>query len=268
MNFDDAKGLAFAGRMNAPGHGMMTPGAQFGAPRQAQYNKQKEYSFLDTLDPKNQPKGYAPGYKKGEERLGTSIMAVAFNGGVVIGADSRTSTGSYVANRVSDKLTQVTDFVYCLRSGSAADTQAISEIAKYYLSIHAVESDDDVKVATAAHIFRDLCYHNKDRLMAGIIVGGWDSAKGGQVYSIPLGGSVVEQPFAIGGSGSTYIYGYCDDHFKPGMSKTECEDFVKRALAHAMTRDGSSGGVIRMVTITKDGPVRSFVDHNDLPVRQ
>ena len=32
-------------------------------------------------------------------------MAVSFNGGVVLGADSRTSTGSYVANRVTDKLT-------------------------------------------------------------------------------------------------------------------------------------------------------------------
>ena len=31
-------------------------------------------------------------------------MAVTFDGGVVLGADSRTSTGSYVANRVSDKV--------------------------------------------------------------------------------------------------------------------------------------------------------------------
>jgi 20S proteasome subunit beta 1 len=35
--------------------------------------------------------------------------------------------------------------------------------------------------------------------MAGIIVAGWDEKKGGQVYSIPLGGTLVQQPFAIGG---------------------------------------------------------------------
>lgn len=50
-------------------------------------------------------------------------MAVAFNGGVVIGADSRTTTGSYIANRVTDKLTYLHERVYCCRSGSAADTQ-------------------------------------------------------------------------------------------------------------------------------------------------
>lgn len=55
-------------------------------------------------------------------------MACKFRDGVVLAADSRTSTGSYVANRVTDKLTKVTDYVYCCRSGSAADTQAIADI--------------------------------------------------------------------------------------------------------------------------------------------
>lgn len=51
-------------------------------------------------------------------------MAVSFAGGVVMGADSRTTTGSYIANRTSDKITFVHDRVACCRSGSAADTQA------------------------------------------------------------------------------------------------------------------------------------------------
>ena len=53
--------------------------------------------------------GGAPGFaeRAGEVNLGTSIMAAAFDGGVVIGADSRTTTGSYIANRVTDKLTQL-----------------------------------------------------------------------------------------------------------------------------------------------------------------
>ena len=42
-------------------------------------------------------------------------MAAAYDGGVVLGADSRTSTGNYVANRVTDKLTQLTDKVAATR---------------------------------------------------------------------------------------------------------------------------------------------------------
>ena len=37
------------------------------------------------------------------------------------------------------------------------------------------------------------------------------------------------------------------------------------ALSLAMNRDGSSGGVIRMVVITKEGVERLFVPGNELP---
>lgn len=86
-----------------------------------------------------------------------------------------------------------------------------------------------------------------------------------QVFCIPLGGALVQQPFAIGGSGSTYIYGYCDANYKEGMTKAECQAFVKNALALAMARDGSSGGVIRLVTVDKDGTDREFFAGDKLP---
>uniref|UniRef100_A0A0K3CHL6 FGENESH: predicted gene_5.112 protein n=1 Tax=Rhodotorula toruloides TaxID=5286 RepID=A0A0K3CHL6_RHOTO len=37
------------------------------------------------------------------------------------------------------------------------------------------------------------------------------------------------------------------------------------ALAHAMSRDGSSGGTIRMAVITKEGVERFFVPGDQLP---
>lgn len=197
--------------------------------------------------------------------MGTSIMAVAFDGGVVVGADSRTTTGSYIANRVSDKLTPVHERIYCCRSGSAADTQAVSDIVAYYLNAHSMELGEAPRVATAASLFRDLCYNNKNSLQASIIVGGWDAQEGGQVFCIPLGGSLVRQPFAVGGSGSTYIYGYCDSQFKEGMTKEECLKFVRNALSLAMARDGSSGGVIRTCIIDKDGVTREMICGDELP---
>lgn len=94
---------------------------------------------------------------------------------------------------------------------------------------------------------------------------GWDPVEGGQVYEVPLGGACVRLPFAVGGSGSTYIYGFVDSAYRPGMSKEECITFVRAALSHAMARDGSSGGVIRTVTIDKDGVSRDFVAGDKLP---
>ena len=168
---------------------------------------------------------------------------------------------------MSDKLTEIGDRVYCCRSGSAADTQAISDIVRYNLASHAIALGENKlpRVVTAANLFRQMCYKYKSQLMAGIIVAGWDRVNGGQVYSIPLGGSMVRQQYSIGGSGSTYIYAFCDAYYKPNMTKDECRAFVKKALSHAMARDGSSGGVIRTVCITEDGVDRDFTGGNELP---
>lgn len=199
--------------------------------------------------------------------LQTTIMAVEFNGGVVIGADSRTSMGSYVANRVTDKLTQITDKIYCCRSGSAADTQAISAIVAYALNYHENQTGEEALVAEAASEMQKFCYDYRDSLMAGIIVAGWDKKKGGQVYSVPLGGMCIRQSCTIGGSGSSFVYGFIRENYRENMEKEDCVEFVKKTVFHAMHFDGSSGGVCRIGIITKDGIERRVFFGSEDPAK-
>nr|XP_046173411.1 proteasome subunit beta type-6-like isoform X3 [Oncorhynchus gorbuscha] len=195
----------------------------------------------------------------------TTIMAVEFDGGVVIGADSRTTTGAYIANRVTDKLTPIHDHIFCCRSGSAADTQAVADAVTYQLGFHSIELDEPPLVQTAANLFQQMCYRYREEMMAGIIVAGWDKRRGGQVYTVPMGGMIVRQPVSVGGSGSSYIYGFMDSNYKPGMTKEECLHFCTQALALAMERDGSSGGVARLAAITEEGLERRVVLGHQLP---
>ena len=79
------------------------------------------------------------------------------------------------------------------------------------------------------------------------------------------------------GSGSTFIYAFCDAKFRPGMNKEECVEFVQQgilssyqnlysipALSHAMSRDGSSGGVVRIGIIDKSGIERRMLMANHI----
>jgi 20S proteasome subunit beta 1 len=134
-----------------------------------------------------------------------------------------------------------------------------------YMDMHEAELGTPADVKTAATLFAKIIYTNKDRLSAGIICGGWDRHEGGSVYNIPLGGALVRQPWSIGGSGSTYIWAWCDANYREGMSREECEQFVRTGLALAMARDGSSGGCIRTVTIDANGVDRKFIAGNLLP---
>lgn len=54
--------------------------------------------------------------------VATTLVAARFDGGVVIGADSRTSQGSFVANRLTDKIAPVSPGIFLARSGSSAGT--------------------------------------------------------------------------------------------------------------------------------------------------
>ena len=92
----------------------------------------------------------------------------------------------------------------------AADTQAVSDYVRHYLGSHAIEVGKPPLVKTAASLAKRICYTNKEQLLAGVIVAGYDETAGGSVYVIPLGGTCLNVPFAIGGSGSTYIYGHVD----------------------------------------------------------
>lgn len=186
--------------------------------------------------------------------LGTTILAVSFDGGVVLAADSRTSSGSYVVNRTSNKLTKLTKNVYCCRSGSAADTQSLAKRTSNYLERYAIDVGTDVNVATAASLFHKLCYMNKWNISAGIIVAGYDPVNGGSVYSIPSGGSCVKLDYAIGGSGSIFLYSFFDANYRTSMTKDECVKFCQTAVAHAYSRDGSSGGLVRTIALTAGEP--------------
>jgi 20S proteasome subunit beta 1 len=219
------------------------------------------------------------GLKPGEVSTGTTIMAISCGAaGVVLGADGRVSTGSYVANRVSDKIVQVAPHIFVCRSGSAADTQALTDYLRYYLSSLALENNGLIRVRTAAHLMARLIYNNKDQLSAGVIVAGWDPVEGGTVYNVPAGGSCLQEPFCLGGSGSGYIYGLVDAVIRnpspvaTTFSLDQARVVIKQAISHAMARDGSSGGIIRTVVIPAGGTGavatfdRDYTPGNDLPL--
>jgi len=197
---------------------------------------------------------------------GTTIMAAVYDGGVVMGADSRTSTGNYVANRVTDKITSLAENIYICRSGSAADTQTISDYVRHMLKQRSIEVEGLPEVKLAANIAMQLAYGNKNNLSAGLIVAGWDDTAGPSVWAIPLGGTLIQVPFTVGGSGSSYVLGFCDKAWKPNMTREECEAFVRKTVSLAISRDGSSGGMIRTLTIDKTGAHRHLTMGHEVPV--
>merc|ERR1712010_24940 len=159
--------------------------------------------------------------------------------------------------------------VYLCRSGSAAHTQAVAGYANLYLNQHAIElGQKGCSVRSAANSGCEISYSNKAWMNAGMIIAGWDKKEKEKVFVVPLGGTMMEVPFAVGGSGSIYINAFVDRNWRPNMTKDECKAFVRKAVSLAISRDGSSGGVIRTVTVNKDEQTKEFVPGNEVAVYQ
>ena len=193
-----------------------------------------------------------------EKSLGTTILALVYDSGVMLAADSRTSSGSFIANRVADKIWPITKNIFACKAGTASDTQFLLQTTKNYMSQFAIEYNDKPPVKVAARILQQYQYEYKDYLSAALIVAGVDNLEGPCVYSVGMGGTMLKQDIALNGSGSGYIYGYVDSNFKKNMTRQEAKEFLKKCVSLAMYRDNSSGGVIRILDITKDGFSREY----------
>jgi len=126
-------------------------------------------------------------------------------------------------------------------------------------------------VASLANLVSRVNYNNKAGLVGAMIVAGWDAKLGGQVFGCPIGGTLAPAPaasegWATDGSGSTYIWGYLDSAWRPGMTRHEAQAVVVEALALAMARDGSSGGVVRLVTVDAEGARELFLRGDEVPL--
>jgi 20S proteasome subunit beta 1 len=204
--------------------------------------------------------------------LGTTLVALKYQDGVVVAADTRTSVSGYVSNKFARKINLVLDeasssssrCVIC-RSGSAADTQWLAKEAsneftarkwRYQLS--------HPTVSQVAHYLRDQMRSNDSSLQASLICAGYDDDSssssgggGGRIFGIAPGGTLWEEAVVcVSGSGSTFLYGHLDSlelTSRNLYSEEKAIALVTQLLKLSIKRDGSSGGLIRILVLNAKG---------------
>lgn len=228
-----------------------------------------------------------PNNNEAEIDLGTTLVAIKYSKGVVVGADTRTSAGGYVSNKFAYKINKIFEledydsdhnddvdpavpssasFSSCVlcRSGSAADTQWLAQNAKRQFRRRSLERPHyRPTISEVAHylryLVRDTQNHDSSSLQASLICAGYNAVdRKGQIYCITPGGSLWEEDhFCVSGSGSTVLLGYLDSLFDTKdvastYTEEETIELVTKLLRLSISRDGSSGGLIRLYVINEN----------------
>ena len=68
----------------------------------------------------------------GAESAGTTIVAMLYNNGLVMSADTFTTSSFRVANRFANKIKKIHDRIYCTGAGEASAIEACKDYLRYF----------------------------------------------------------------------------------------------------------------------------------------
>ena len=143
----------------------------------------------------------AEGLKPHFRKTGTTIAGIMFEGGVIIGADTRATGGSTVLDKMCEKLHYIAPNIYCAGAGTAADTQHVNRQVSQELALLRLNTGRQSRIVTAVTRLSDHLFKYQGHVGAYLILGGYD-VNGPQLYGISADGSFKHQPYTTLGSGS------------------------------------------------------------------
>ena len=229
-------------------------------------------SFVDFLS------GYAPELLPGNRPLpvgevsaphGTTIVALTFDGGVVMAGDRRATMGSMIASRHIEKVFPADEYSAVGIAGTAG--LAIELVRLFQLELEHYEKIEGslLSLDGKANRLATMIRGNLGLAMQGLAVvplfGGYDLDRGvGRIFSYDVtGGRYEEHEHHAVGSGSVFARGSLKKRWRPAMDADAAVRVAVEALVDAADDDSATGGPDRVrriwpvvATVTESGYLR------------
>ena len=205
--------------------------------------------FLHEHDPRLLPGGRAlPPGTVPEAPHGTTIVALEFDGGVVMAGDRRATMGSMIANREIEKVFGADEYSCVGIAGTAG--VAIELVRLFQVELEHYEKIEGTLLSLEgkANRLATMLRGNLALAMQGLVVvplfAGYDVDGGiGRIYSYDAtGGCYAERHHHSVGSGSLFARGALKKLWRPGLAPDAAVRVAVEALYDAADDDSATGG--------------------------
>ncbi len=206
---------------------------------------------------------------------GTTIVAAAFSGGVVMAGDRRATAGNMISQRDIEKVYRSDEFSCIGIAGAAGIGIDLVRLFQVELEHYEKLEGRALSLEGKANRLAGMVRANLGAAMQGFVVvplfAGYDTDEGvGRIFSYdPTGGRYEEQRFHSIGSGSVFARGSLKKLYADGMESAEAVMACMQALYDAADDDSATGGpdMARriwpiVVTVTADGYQRLSDDES------
>ncbi|XP_068150634.1 proteasome subunit beta type-7-like [Drosophila tropicalis] len=180
---------------------------------------------------------------------GTSVVAILYKHGVILGADTRTTKGHVVGCENTTKIYRLHDFIYAGGSGTAQDLQQMANVAGSQLDLMTMNNNRHrPRVRCANKLIKQHLYCFRYAFNAHFIVAGVDVA-GPQLFCTHRDGSTDSVPYTVLGSGALAAISLIESRWQPTIEERFARDLVCDAVAAGINNDPGSGATISLCII-------------------
>ncbi|KAK8950373.1 Proteasome subunit beta type-7-B [Platanthera guangdongensis] len=187
-----------------------------------------------------------PGFRK----TGTTIVGLIFEDGVILGADTRATEGPIVADKNCEKIHYMAPNIYCCGAGTAADTEAVTDMVSSQLQLHRYATRRESRVITALTLLKSHLFSYQGHVSAALVLGGVD-VTGPHLHTVYPHGSTDTLPFATMGSGSLAAMAVFESKYKEGL--TNCRDKCRRLEAELQLAGNCTSAAVRRSPVAEEG---------------
>ncbi len=191
-------------------------------------------------------------------KTGTTTVGLVCKDCVVLAADMRATAGYLIATKDTEKVVKITDNIAVTIAGSVSAIQMLERYLRSELNLRKIQLGRDSTVKEAANLLRNWVYSliRQPSVMQDVshfLIGGND-AEGLHLYDIFPDGTLSSiKTYITSGSGSSYVYGVFETHYKENLTEQQGVDLAIKAIDTSMQRDIASGNGINVYVIDKNG---------------
>ncbi|KAK5257030.1 nucleophile aminohydrolase [Cryomyces antarcticus] len=194
---------------------------------------------------------------------GTTIVGCIYDGGVVIAADTRATSGPIVADKNCEKLHYISPQIWCAGAGTAADTEFTTALISSNLELHALSTGRKPRVVTVMTMLKQHLFRYQGHIGAYLVVAGCDPT-GSHLFTVHAHGSTDKLPYVTMGSGSLAAMSVFETQWKRELSRDEAVKLTSDAILAGIFNDLGSGSNVDVCVITQDKTtlMRNYITPN------
>ncbi|CAI6095753.1 hypothetical protein V2G26_014387 [Clonostachys chloroleuca] len=182
---------------------------------------------------------------------GTTIVGCIFDGGVVIAADTRATSGPIVADKNCEKLHYIAPQIWCAGAGTAADTEFTTALISSQLELHAMSTGRKPRVVTCMTMLKQHLFRYQGHIGAYLVVAGVDPT-GTHLFTVHAHGSTDKLPYVTMGSGSLAAMSVFESKWKAELTQEEAVELASQAILAGIWNDLGSGSNVDVAVITPE----------------